>query len=174
MSKAIQVTIFLLYIFILLVTFAIFYIGLILFMGGTSVMLPAYVRTIYLLSPFVVYPLAYRFNIKLYLVHIAYLVVISTIGLIALNVIDNPKHYCSSVGNPFQKTFPEDALASTVLILPFLFALRGVIGYYKPAWFDKDSSKPARKYIYITLLLLLPAIFVMVTYGAIAFGCQDS
>lgn len=144
--------------------------GGMLFLGGTSVMLPAYVGAIYLFSPLVVYPLAYRFNIKLHIVHIAYLVVISTIGLIALNVIDNPKNNCSSVGNPF----PEDALASIVLMLPFVFALRGVIGYYKPAWFDKDSSKPARKYIYISLLLLLPAIFVMVTYGAIAFGCQDS
>jgi len=136
--------------------------------NGISVMLPAYVGMLYYLSPLIVYPLAYRFNIKFYLVHITYLAVILTIGLIALKTIDNPENGCSSENHPFS----DDVLFSIILILPFVFALRGVIGYYKPVWFGKDSSRPARKYIYMSMLLLIPAILVVAAYGAISFGCQ--
>ncbi len=155
--------------FLVSILFAISAIFFLFYIGISVDIVPLYIMMAAWLSPTISYYLAYKNNIHHY-----YLDAFYTIALIVPWLIAE-----ASMGDKYvdicdDESHPDLLFFSLFFALPFIFAIRGIVHYYKPELLNSESNKLAKRYFSIATALLPLSVLVFGAIGGIAHGCQDS
>jgi len=116
-------------------------------------------------SPFVIYPLAYKCDIKFMYIHIFYFALLFVPGLFSYYVVISGSLFvevCDGTDSWF-------ILMAPVAALPIMFLMRSFSSVLAPQW---HQSRKAETYLFAATFLLIPALSYSLIIGVVSYGCQ--